>query len=54
MVEEENNLPDGNHEVGTNNESFESKNITFEKISQDIERYLRRNDVRKSNFVARV
>ena len=54
MVEEENNLPDGNHEVETNNESFESKNITFEKISQDIERYLRRNDVRKSNFVARV
>ena len=41
-------------EIETNKESMEAKDLSFEKISRDIERYLRKNGEKKSTFVTNV
>lgn len=42
------------YDIDTNERTLESKNLSFDKISQDIERFLRKNTGNKAQFVANV
>lgn len=41
-------------EIEPDTESMEAEDLSFEKISRDIERYLRKNGEKKSSFVTNV